>query len=466
MKSFKTIIRISVLQLLVSLLMSISVKSQTYTIDTVLYNGDPNKFINIVYLGDGYQTNELSSFFTNAINSSNYLLTISPFAQYKNYFNVFAIKVNSTESGADHPRTATDCPPASTHPLLTVDTYFNSTFDYYSIHRLLVATKNSAAYNVLINNFPLYDNALMLVNTPYYGGSGGWLATASTNASSNEILIHEIGHYFADLADEYWAGDIYAAEKSNMTQETNPNYVKWKNWIGYSNVGIYQHGTSGMAASWYRPHNNCKMRALNNPFCPVCQEAITLKTIEKFGTPVMSYYPNQSVIPLTEDSTQFSLNLVKPNPNTIRTKWILNGTVLSMNVDSMTIFSSQLMTGNNSFLVEVLDTTAFIRADNHVANNTFTVNWTINKTTTNIIVTGNMSKLKVYPMPVSDNLIIEIEGNNQVVNFEIFDSLGHKVYSGNFVEKTTVQTSSFASGVYIIVLENGQLFEFRKIIKQ
>jgi len=153
-------------------------------------------------MGDGYQTNELLTFITNATNSSNYLFTISPFTQYRNYFNVFAIKVNSTESGADHPRNATDCPPASTHPLLTVDTYFNSTFDYYSIHRLLVATKNSAAYNVIINNFPLYDNALMLVNTPYYGGSGGWLATASANASSNEILIHEIGHYFADLADE------------------------------------------------------------------------------------------------------------------------------------------------------------------------------------------------------------------------------------------------------------------------
>jgi len=172
------------------------------------------------------------------------------------------------------------------------------------------------------------------------------------------------------------------------------------------------------------------------------------------------------MISLTENSIQFSLNLLKPNPNTIRTKWILNGTVLSMNIDSMTILPSQLMTGNNSFLVEVLDTTGFIRAVNHIANNTFTVNWIINKTTTNIIVTGNMSNLKVYPIPVSDNLIIELEGNNQEVNFEIFNSLGHKVYQGNLVEKTTVQTSSFASGVYIIVLENGQLYEFRKIIKQ
>ena len=466
MRFLETIKQLLVLPILVVLLMPLIVKSQTYTIDTILYNGDPNKFINIVYLGDGYTTNELSSFTENTTNSTNYLFTIQPLSQYKNYFNVYTIKVNSAESGSDHPRTASDCPPESSHPLLNVNTHFNSTFDYFSIHRLLVATNNAAAFNVLLNNYPLYDNALMLVNTPYYGGSGGWLATASTNTSSNEILIHEIGHSFANLADEYWAGEVYAAEKSNMSQQTNPDSVKWKNWIGHNNVGIYPYATSGVAANWYRPHNNCKMRALNNPFCPVCQEAITLKTIEKFGSPIMSYFPEEYMLELTEDSIQFSIDLVKPNPNTLRIKWILNGTVLPMNMDSMTIFSGQLIGGKNVLQVEVLDTTNIIRADNHVINNTFNATWNIDKTTTNILVTGKQRNIIVYPIPVLDNLTIEIEDNNQEVHFEIFNSLGHKVFTGNLVEKTTVQTSSFAPGVYIIVLENGQLFEFKKIIKQ
>ena len=248
----------------------------------------------------------------------------------------------------------------------------------------------------------------MVVNTPYYGGSGGWLAVSSINEASNEIVVHEIGHSFANLADEYWAGDRYAAEKANMTKEKNPEFVKWKNWIGYNNVGIYQHSTSGMSANWYRPHNNCKMRYLNSPFCPVCKEALVLKIIEKFGSPILKYYPDQSNIYLTEDSIQFNLNIIKPAPNTIRVKWLLNGTVFNMNTDSVSIFSNQLAEGNNTLLVEVLDTTDLIRADNHKVNNTFTVSWTISTTQTNITDSDYMNNFKVYPTPVSDDLIIEI----------------------------------------------------------
>lgn len=466
MQLFKTIIRISVLQLFVALLTSASVKSQTFAVDTILYSGNPKKFINLVYMGDGYRTEEIATFIENVVTTSDYLFTVSPFVNYRNYFNVFAIKVNSDQSGADHPRTAPDCPSEMIHPKLEVNTYFNSTFDYYSIHRLLVAKNTQTAYNVLLENFPLYDNTFMVVNTPYYGGSGGWLAVSSINEASNEIVVHEIGHSFANLADEYWAGDRYAAEKANMTKEKNPEFVKWKNWIGYNNVGIYQHSTSGMSANWYRPHNNCKMRYLNSPFCPVCKEALVLKIIEKFGSPILKYYPDQSNIYLTEDSIQFNLNIIKPAPNTIRVKWLLNGTVFNMNTDSVTIFSNQLAEGNNTLLVEVLDTTDLIRADNHKVNNTFTVSWTISTTQTNIIDSDYMNNFKVYPTPVSDDLIIEIEDNDQIINFEIFNLLGEIVYKGNFVKRTIVKTDNFVPGTYIIALENGQKFEFRKIIKQ
>lgn len=460
MKSFKTIIRIGVLQLFMVLSTSISVKSQTFTVNPILYNGDPNKFINFVYMGDGYRAKELSTYMEHEANTCDYLFTNEPFMQYKNYFNVFAINVISNNSGAKHPRTAPDCPPKSKHPLSNADNYFGSTFDYDDIHRLLVPINNQRIYKVLLKNFPLYDGVFVLVNTPYYGGSGTWLATSSTHEYGHFILVHEIGHSFADLADEYWAGSIYAEEKANMTQETNPNLVKWKNWIGYDSVGIYRHGT-GEAANWYRPHENCKMRVSRNPFCPVCTEAIVLKIIEHFGNPVLSYYPNRSNISLTEgDSIQFNLNIVKPNPNTIRVKWLLNETVLSMNTDSITIFSNQLLTGINTLSAKVLDTTDFIRADNHEINNTFSVDWTINKNTT------KPDFIKIYPVPASDDLIIEIKDNEQTINFEIFNLLGKKVYEGNFVKKTIVKTDNFAPGVYIITLENGQLSEFRKFVKQ
>ena len=74
--------------------------------------------------------------------------------------------------------------------------------------------------------------------------------------------------------------------------------------------------------------------------------------------------------------------------------------------------------------------------------------------------------IKVYPNPVSNELIIEIEGNSDKLDFEILNAIGQVVFKGNFIEKTTVHTTNFAPGVYLIKLENGKTFEFKKIIKE
>jgi hypothetical protein len=83
------------------------------------------------------------------------------------------------------------------------------------------------------------------------------------------------------------------------------------------------------------------------------------------------------------------------------------------------------------------------------------------------------AELSLYPNPVSNELIIEIEGNKKEVNFEIINSIGQVVYKGTLVEKTTVQTSNLASGVYLVKLGNlpagegyNKTFEFKKIIKE
>ena len=78
----------------------------------------------------------------------------------------------------------------------------------------------------------------------------------------------------------------------------------------------------------------------------------------------------------------------------------------------------------------------------------------------------NDLKIKVYPNPVSNELIIEMEGNKEKVYFEIFNSIGQSIYKGSLIEKTTVQTTNFAQGVYLIKLNNGKSFEFKKIVKE
>jgi hypothetical protein len=72
----------------------------------------------------------------------------------------------------------------------------------------------------------------------------------------------------------------------------------------------------------------------------------------------------------------------------------------------------------------------------------------------------------VYPNPVSDELNIEFKGNKVRRSFEIFNSIGQIIFKGTLLEKTIVQTTNFARGVYLVKLENGRSFEFKKILKE
>jgi predicted outer membrane repeat protein len=90
----------------------------------------------------------------------------------------------------------------------------------------------------------------------------------------------------------------------------------------------------------------------------------------------------------------------------------------------------------------------------------------LNVILTGIEVTENKKTVKVYPNPVSNELFIEMEGSNGKLNFEIVNTLGQIVLKGNLVDKTIVQTSNFLPGIYLIKLENGKTFEFKKIIKE
>jgi hypothetical protein len=72
----------------------------------------------------------------------------------------------------------------------------------------------------------------------------------------------------------------------------------------------------------------------------------------------------------------------------------------------------------------------------------------------------------VYPNPVSNELVIEMHGNNKTVNFEIFNSMGQIVKTGSLVERTIVQVDAFLPGFYYIKLNNGKTLEYKKIVKE
>ncbi len=87
-------------------------------------------------------------------------------------------------------------------------------------------------------------------------------------------------------------------------------------------------------------------------------------------------------------------------------------------------------------------------------------------TTTGSVENSFAGAISIYPNPVSNELIIEFFGNKNNSGFEIVNPIGQVVFKGNLLEKTIVQTSGFAPGVYLIKLENGKTYEFKKIVKE
>ena len=275
----KIIISISIL-----LFSIIILRGQTFPVETIKNNGAKDKRINLVFLGDGYQSTELTQYLIDVNTVVTGMFSQTPFKEYEKFFNVYAVKVPSVESGAKHPGTATDVTEPAT-PVTNPNNYFGSQFDISNIHRLLLPLKGSIINSTLANNFPDYDQIFVMVNSTVYGGSGGTYATSSKNVSAAEIAIHEIGHSFAGLADEYAIGG--QGERPNRTIVTDAATIKWKNWLGTNNVGIYPVGIE----NWQRPHQNCKMQFLNAPFCSVCQEAFINK-IYALVSPIDNFTPS------------------------------------------------------------------------------------------------------------------------------------------------------------------------------
>jgi len=454
-----------------ALMTGINVMGQQFDKDTLLYNGNSNKRINLVILSDGYTNNELSKFVTDASNFSMAFFNESPNLNYKNYFNVFIIKVPSVESGASHPGTATDISEPA-FPVISVNNYFGSTFDNFGIHRLLVATKSLAVTNVLAANFPDYDLVLVLVNSPYYGGSGGYYAVASTNSQSAEIAIHELGHSFTGLKDEYWAGDSYAAEGINMTKQTDPSLVRWKNWMGINLIGIYQHCCTVNSLLWYKPHQNCKMQFLGKPFCSVCIQA-TIEKIHSLVSPIESYYPVENNITTALSPTKFNLSCVLPEPNTLKINWLLNDSFIKKNIDSVLISETNLLPGNNTLRVTVEDTTKLLKVDNHASVHIATVAWSINRIVTGVRkITGSSSEIiiDIYPNPVSDFLNIKLAGETTgKIKLEIYDMQGknQKKLPLSSYSVNSIDLRDLNQGVYVakIFIDN-TLITTRKIIRK
>lgn len=458
--------------LVLLLVCSTKVTAQVFPVSDLKINGSSSKRINLVYLPDGFTASQLLKFRSESDSMNSRIFGYSPLKEYNKFFNSRSIAVPSVDSGADHPATA-GC--AATKPVIDVNTYFKSTYDWAGLHRLLVPLNDLGIASTLAANTPDYDYAFVIVNSYEYGGSGGTYPTASLNFASAKVAVHEFGHSFANLGDEYWPGIYYVMERPNVTKESNPALIRWKNWLGSKGVGIYNYGPSSPESDWYHPHRGCLMEHLDSNFCPVCQQTLIDK-IYSLATPIDSTFPDTSVsVPYLGSSLSFAVKLVRPEPSTLKLAWELNGIALPFKDTFATISGSSLVSGTNEIKVFVTDTTTLSRSFWPVSGYQFSASWRISHSGTGIIDVdkGSSSGLfsyKFFPQPADDQLNIAYTNKTgqDMLSYGITDLSGSLMLWGrsalsNGSGAIQIDVSALPEGNYIVRLENGSVRIAEKI---
>ena len=158
----------------------------------------PARALDIVVLGDGYQAWQMGKFRQDAARFAEVLLGTEPFSRHRERINIWAVESPSRESGVDEPRKG-----------IFRDTALSMSFNTFDSPRYLMTTDNRAVRDVAAN--APYDVVYVMSNTSRYGGGGIYNLYASfvsDNAYDEYVFVHEFGHSFAGLADEYYTSKV------------------------------------------------------------------------------------------------------------------------------------------------------------------------------------------------------------------------------------------------------------------
>jgi hypothetical protein len=256
-----------------------------YPVFEILNNGDPSTKVDIVIIPEGYSKEEMELFKKDSEKFSGYLFNSSPFKENKDKFNIYGIEAPSEQSGTDIPADG-----------IWKKTLLNSNFYTFDEERYLMTEDYKTVCDVAAN-VP-YDQIYILVNSDKYGGGAiynHYSVCVNKNRFEEYVFVHEFGHGFAGLADEYYTSDVaYQDFYSLDVEPLEPNLTtlvnfesKWKDIVSdtipiptpdeemYKDVVGAFEGGGYTAKGVYRPKQDCTMHSISvNNFCPVCYKTI------------------------------------------------------------------------------------------------------------------------------------------------------------------------------------------------
>jgi hypothetical protein len=255
-------------------------------------SGEPAHKVDVVILGDGYTAGESDKFEADARRLTEYMFTVDPFRKRAGDFNVRAINPPALKSGSNRPSNGTFRHSPS-----------GTTFDAFRSERYILAFDNPGLRS-LIQHVP-YEFIFILANSETYGGGGiyGLYATVSVDSDwADYVFVHEFGHHFAALADEYYTSDTAyeAAEELiepwelNVTAMHDPARLKWAEHV--------QEGTA-LPTRWpkeefetFQRENQARRRQLRADNRPEAEMNQLFRDEQEFVTGLFSKHPDTNSV--------------------------------------------------------------------------------------------------------------------------------------------------------------------------
>jgi Ca2+-binding RTX toxin-like protein len=324
-------------------------------------------------MGDGYTAAEIGTYTSQVDGLLTYMfggggLLSDPFGRYKNFFNVHSIELVSNQSGVTND-------PAHKEAR---DTVLDARYmgDGRTVSIDLRAA--DAVEQEVFGSASFSEMRFILVNSGSYGGAGYDSSVYSAgNSQAYEVALHEMGHAFAALADEYNYGmpnsDYTGPELPQANVTTDPTGAKWAEWLGYDQSGIgvigayeggYYHQTG-----IYRPSQSSKMNVLGNPFDAVAREQFIRKFYELVD-PLDGYTDASGE---KHNLIEFDVDTI--DPAVIKVAWTVDGEMAAVAGDTFRIDKDYYGFGTHTVTARAYDPTDWVRGDRSALEQT--VVWTV-----------------------------------------------------------------------------------------
>lgn len=300
----------------------------TFPVQVIHKTGDDKENFVIVIMGDGYTAGQQDQFLEDATQKARGMLTWSPYREYSDRINIYAVQAVSNESGI------------GVYGGKSPDTYF-----HVKVYGKAAGFTNGGDERAKALRTELEENYLdeganvgtihILCNdTGSYGASVNPLFSFSTNSEDNSdgmVMAHETAHSIGGLGDEY---ERYT-NKPNMSDTTDPEKIKWSKMLGFRGIGITNAGTD----TAFAPSRECMMRWLGQPFCEVCKMELArkLNNTDYVSKPAALYIsdpevsiPHNKTATLDRDSEKYRItesNITKANDHDLEIRTVVQNMV-------------------------------------------------------------------------------------------------------------------------------------------